>query len=66
MSMKAPSCVLFNPQKEFHSFGYEAEDHYSHLANSGVHENWYFFSRFKMRLYENKVCACIMYECSFK
>ncbi|WAR00658.1 HS12B-like protein [Mya arenaria] len=51
----APTVVLFNERKEFHSFGYEAEDMYSELAMDGEHHNWYFFKRFKMRLHKEKV-----------
>ncbi|XP_052794653.1 heat shock 70 kDa protein 12A-like [Mya arenaria] len=54
-SYKAPTVVLFNERKEFHSFGYEAEDMYSELAMDGEHHNWYFFKRFKMRLHKEKV-----------
>lgn len=54
-SYKAPTCVLFNENKEFHSFGYEAEDTYSELALDREHEKWYFFKRFKMRLHNKKV-----------
>lgn len=55
VSMKAPSCVLFDPGKHFHSFGYEAEDEYMRLSIEGQHNTWYFFKRFKMLLYNNKV-----------
>lgn len=57
VSMKAPSCVLFSPEKTFHSFGYEAEDHYMELSREEHHKHWYFFKRFKMLLYKNKVCG---------
>ena len=56
VSMKAPTCVLFDENKNFHSFGYNAEDAYSELALDGEHEKWYFFKRFKMRLHEKRVC----------
>lgn len=58
VSTKAPSCVLFTPQQVFHSFGYEAEDHYMELSADGDHQHWYFFKRFKMLLYNNKVSRC--------
>jgi len=54
-SYKAPTCVLFDENKLFHSFGYEAEDTYSELALDKEHEKWYFFKRFKMRLHDKKV-----------
>ena len=59
--MKAPSCALFSPDGEFDSFGFEAEEKYTKLAEDGDHENWYFFRRFKMLLYENKVHTPVTY-----
>ena len=47
--------MLFTPQKDFHSFGYDAEDKYMELAEEDEHKEWYFFRRFKMLLHENKV-----------
>ena len=61
VSLKAPTCVLFNEKKEFHSFEYEAENNYSELAMDGEHESWLFFKRFKIRLYEKKVCKWYIY-----
>ena len=55
LSMKTPTCVLFNPSKEFHSFGIEAEDKYIQLAEEEDHRNWYYFRRFKMQLYRCQV-----------
>ncbi|XP_063415149.1 heat shock 70 kDa protein 12B-like [Mytilus trossulus] len=53
LSLKTPTCVLFNPRGEFDSFGAEAEEKYTALAESEDHQSWYFFSRFKMQLYKN-------------
>ncbi|XP_062592663.1 heat shock 70 kDa protein 12A-like [Saccostrea cucullata] len=50
-SQKIPTCALFTPQKTFHSFGYEAEDKYATLSLENTHHDWYFFRRFKMKLY---------------
>jgi len=55
MSQKTSTCVLFKPTGEFHSFGFEAEDKYSDLALDNEHHEWYYFRRFKMKLYETKV-----------
>lgn len=55
-SLKTSSCILFRPDQSFHSFGYEAEDQYATLAMEEQHQNWFFFKRFKMLLYANKVC----------
>ena len=55
MSLKTSSAVLFDANKKFHSFGYEAENKYSNLAEDQEHRDWYFFKRFKMKLYGKKV-----------
>ncbi|XP_033742411.1 heat shock 70 kDa protein 12A-like isoform X2 [Pecten maximus] len=51
VSLKTPTTVLFDEDQKFHSFGYEAEDHYSQLAEDDNHTDWYYFRRFKMMLY---------------
>ncbi|XP_053389070.1 heat shock 70 kDa protein 12B-like [Mercenaria mercenaria] len=48
-SIKAPTAVLFDARKRFHSFGYEAEDKYYELAAENEHRDWYFFRNFKMK-----------------
>jgi hypothetical protein len=55
ISLKTPTCVLLKPNKEFHSFGFEAENKYSDLAEDDEHHGWYMFRRFKMILYDTKV-----------
>ena len=52
---KTSTCVLFDKDRKFHSFGYEAEDKYSSLAFDNKHHDWYYFRRFKMMLYDKKV-----------
>ncbi|KAK3602781.1 hypothetical protein CHS0354_026329 [Potamilus streckersoni] len=54
ISLKTPSCVLFEPSKTFHSVGYESEDKYAELALENKHQDWFFFQRFKMALYKSK------------
>ncbi|XP_063413780.1 heat shock 70 kDa protein 12A-like [Mytilus trossulus] len=54
ISHKAPTTVLLNPKKEFHSFGYDAENKYSELSLDGEHHEWYYYRRFKMELYKQK------------
>ncbi|XP_052241808.1 heat shock 70 kDa protein 12A-like isoform X4 [Dreissena polymorpha] len=54
LSMKTPSCVLFSPEGNFHSFGYNAEEKYMKLAMDDQHTRWFYFKHFKMLLYENK------------
>ncbi|KAK3602832.1 hypothetical protein CHS0354_026386 [Potamilus streckersoni] len=55
MSLKCPTCVLFNPDGKFHSFGYEAENKYSDLALDEQHQKWYYFERFKMTLHNKQI-----------
>lgn len=52
---KAPTCVLFDEDQKFHSFGYQAEAKYLDLIDKENAIDWYFFKRFKMRLYDQKV-----------
>ncbi|XP_060070185.1 heat shock 70 kDa protein 12A-like [Ylistrum balloti] len=54
MSHKAPTALLLNPDLSFNSFGYDAENNYSQLAEDNEHQNYYFFHRFKMVLHNNK------------
>ncbi|XP_052816570.1 heat shock 70 kDa protein 12A-like isoform X2 [Mya arenaria] len=54
ISLKTPTCVLLNPQKEFAAFGYDAENKYANLAEDNKHKEWMFFRRFKMLLHNNK------------
>ncbi|XP_060080790.1 heat shock 70 kDa protein 12A-like [Ylistrum balloti] len=51
-SVKAPTVALFNPNKEFYSFGYEAEEKFSELTEYKKHKGWYYFSKFKMQLFD--------------
>ena len=55
MSYKAPTTVLFRPNKTFHSFGFDAEKFYHDNSDSLDFKEWYFFKHFKMKLYEDKV-----------
>ena len=59
ISHKAPTTVLLNPKKEFHSFGYDAENKFSELSLDCEHNDWYYFRRFKMELYKQKVSIII-------
>uniref|UniRef100_A0A8W8L5J3 Heat shock 70 kDa protein 12B n=1 Tax=Magallana gigas TaxID=29159 RepID=A0A8W8L5J3_MAGGI len=54
VSLKTPTCILFDSLGKFHSFGYEAEENYSNLALDDEHHDWFYFSRFKMILYNKK------------
>lgn len=65
VSLKCPSCILFDPNRKFHSFGFEAEDTYVRLAEDEDHYKWFYFNRFKMILYENKVHVMITFVLFF-
>jgi hypothetical protein len=54
-SYKAPTTVLFQPNKTFHSFGYEAEKFYLENSDNLDLKEWYYFKHFKMKLYTDKV-----------
>lgn len=54
-SEKTSTCVLFDSNEKVNSFGFEAEKRYSDLASENKHHDWYFFRRFKMMLYNEKV-----------
>lgn len=54
MSLKTSTCILFSPNGNFHTFGFDAEDKYADLLDNQKHHSWYFFRRFKMSLYEQE------------
>lgn len=55
LSLKTPTCLLLDKKREIVSFGYEAEDAYAELVLDDKHHDYYFFERFKMKLFQNKV-----------
>jgi len=57
ISHKTPTCVLVNPQKQFDSFGYDAENKYVELLEEDEHDGWMFFQRFKMILHNSQVMS---------
>lgn len=57
MTSKAPTCVLFTPKQEFHSFGHEAVRTYYENPEKLDLEKFYYFEHFKMMLYEQEVIA---------
>ena len=52
---KTSTCVLFDKDKKFSKFGFEAETKYIDLIMDKKHEPWYFFRHFKMTLYDKQV-----------
>lgn len=55
MRVKTSTCILFDKKQQFDSFGYEAEDKYSELAEEEEHQEWYFIKNFKTTLFNTKV-----------
>ncbi|XP_076071251.1 heat shock 70 kDa protein 12A-like [Mytilus galloprovincialis] len=51
---KAPTSVLFRPNKTFHSFGFDAENYYYANSDTVDFKEWYFFKHFRTKLYINK------------
>jgi hypothetical protein len=60
LSLKTPTCLLLDKKKEIVSFGYEAEDAYAELVLDEKHHDYYFFERFKMKLFQNKVLIALI------
>lgn len=52
-SYKNPTVLLLDSNQEFVAFGYDAEDQYSKLTAKKVHEEYYYFQRFKMILHQD-------------
>ena len=55
LSLKAPTAVLLDENKDFVSFGYDAENQFSDLLSEDEHQSYFYFHQFKMLLH-NKVC----------
>lgn len=51
---KTPTCLLLKPSGEFAAFGFEAVSKYNDLTEEEAAEHYY-FDRFKMKLYDNKI-----------
>ena len=52
---KAPTVVLLDENKDFDSFGYEAEENFAEHVSNNTHGKYYRFCNFKMKLYQEKV-----------
>jgi len=57
--IKTSTSVLFDKDKQFVTFGFEAEDKYSELAIDNRHGEYYLFRNFKMQLYD-KMVICVL------
>jgi len=51
---KTPTCLMLRSDGEFDTFGFEAVSKYNDLSEEEA-EEYYYFDRFKMKLYDNKV-----------
>lgn len=60
VTLKTPTALLLDANKEIKAFGYEAEDQYIELAREEEHEDYYFFHRFKMILHSEKVSIVML------
>lgn len=51
---KTLTTVLFDPDGNFHTFGYDAENNYAEIVENEEkdHTKWYCFKRFKMKLHD--------------
>lgn len=51
LAHKTPTSALFDKNKTLIAFGYEAENIFRELSENGIHQEHYFFEKFKMLLY---------------
>jgi molecular chaperone DnaK (HSP70) len=51
---KTPTTIPFDKDEKFHSFGYDAERDYAVMLEDGTHEEYRYFSKFKMILYQHE------------
>ena len=54
INQKTPSTLLLTPQGQFHSFGFTARNFYHDLSADDA-QNWLYFDKFKMSLYQSSV-----------
>lgn len=55
MSNKAPTNVLFGPDGQVKSFGYDADLDFADVAHNKEFNKCHFFDRFKMKLFQERV-----------
>jgi len=55
LTMKTPTCILINDEKDLCSFGFEAENKYKQLMKDSLLGAYYYFEYFKMTLYKSEV-----------
>lgn len=52
-SSKTPTSILFDGKNKVVAFGNDAEKRFTELTEDDAHEEYYFFQKFKMLLYES-------------
>lgn len=67
ISYKTPTTVLLDERKKFLAFGYEAEKKFLELAENDAADDFFYFRRFKMILYDKlrsgvEVCFHAIYK----
>lgn len=64
-NIKTPTCLLLDRNQKIESFGHLAEEKYADLCEDGDEKEFYFFRRFKMKLYETKVILLLrnLFQC---
>ena len=58
---KIPTSILFDKDEKFLAFGNRAIDKYKRLVANEEQMKYYFFDKFKMELYQNKVSYIFPY-----
>lgn len=61
--IKTSTCILFDKNKQFHSFGNDAEEKYSELVEEEEHQEWYFLKNFQTTLFNKKVRIFFCKQC---
>lgn len=61
-SVKTPTTLLLDSNKQLVAFGYQAENRYTELVLDGKLDDHYYFHRFKMKLYENEVRLTLFFK----
>lgn len=54
LSIKTPTTLLLDASKQLVAFGYQAENRYTELEMDGKIDGYYYFHRFKMKLFEKE------------
>lgn len=55
LPVKTATCILLKMDESFISLGHKAQENYSELLLDGNADNYLFFDKFKMELYNNEV-----------